>query len=152
MKPSLRDRLMMVEDREFSVLDHYTIDELKQDVRRSLERLFNCRRAHNVDHEKFGLLANSSYCYGIPDFSELSLGGMETIDKLLNEIRTVVPIYEPRLTDVTVEKTKGGEESRILSFHVHGWLRRENEILGEVQYDSQVASVENSVEVSLQQQ
>lgn len=147
--PSVLERLMLVEDLDYDVLDNYDLEELKQDVRRSLETLFNTRRRPGIPDGKLVRLAKSTYYYGIPDFSEASLGGTRSRQELFQEISLAVTRYEPRLVNVRVEPVDTEDDSRVLRFRVLAQLVQQRPNVGRVVYDSNVTSVDESVTVAI---
>jgi type VI secretion system protein ImpF len=103
--PSLLDRLIDLDpDQSTEPLwrGSYRLDELREHVRRDLEFLLNTR------HGRFDLLAEpcelsiSTLTFGLPDFTGIIGGGVETRERIRRVVETAVRNFEPRLRDVQV--------------------------------------------------
>lgn len=103
--PSLLDRLIDAEpDQSTEPLwrGSYRIEELREHVRRDLEYLLNTR------HGRFDLLAQpgelsvSTLSYGLPDFTGIVGGGLESRERIRATVERAVRSFEPRLANVQV--------------------------------------------------
>lgn len=74
--------------------------ELRQSVRRELERLLNTRSSYAP--EILNQMERTVVNYGIPDYYHLSPKNLEDQKALSQELGRTISIYEPRLQDVHV--------------------------------------------------
>ena len=103
--PSLLDRLIDMEpDRSSEPLwrGSYRLEELREHVRRDLEYLLNTRHGRLDLVSRPGELAVSSLSYGLPDFTGIIGGGVETRERIRGTVKRAVRDFEPRLTNVLV--------------------------------------------------
>jgi len=103
--PSLLDRLFDDEpDQSTEPLwrGSYRVDELREHVRRDLEFLLNTRhgRADLLDPARE--LAISSLSYGLPDFTGVIGGGLESRERIRASVERSIRDFEPRLQGVQV--------------------------------------------------
>lgn len=106
LQPSLLDRLTdvdpesKVESRERRVL---SVQRLKAGVLRDLAWLLNTSRLETTeDLEPYPCARDSVLNYGIPDFSGVSLSGMDTA-RLEKAVRDAIVKFEPRINERTLK-------------------------------------------------
>jgi type VI secretion system protein ImpF len=95
-------------------------------VRRDLEWLLNTRRIAEPLPDGMREVEESVYCYGLPDFSQLSLvsGRSEgDQDRLAAMIVKSIKLFEPRILDVRVTIAPRSGSGQELHFHVYGRLK-----------------------------
>lgn len=73
---------------------------LKNSVRRDLEWLLNTRRIAEPPDEGLKELNRSTYTYGLPDLSTLSVGNSADRNRLVKQILSTISTFEPRLVNV----------------------------------------------------
>jgi type VI secretion system protein ImpF len=103
--PSLLDRLIDVEPDQSSEplwRGSYRLDELREHVRRDLEYLLNTRHGRLDLVTQPGELAVSTLSYGLPDFTGIIGGGVETRERIRATVERAVRDFESRLTNVVV--------------------------------------------------
>lgn len=103
--PSLLDRLIDAEpDQSTEPLwrGSYRIEELREHVRRDLEYLLNTRHGRFDLLAQPGELAVSTLSYGLPDFTGIVGGGLESRERIRATVERAVRSFEPRLANVQV--------------------------------------------------
>jgi type VI secretion system protein ImpF len=73
---------------------------LKSSVRRDLEWLLNTRRIADPPDEGLKELNKSTYIYGLPDLSTLTMAVAADRNRLVRQILSTINLFEPRLTNV----------------------------------------------------
>src|ERR1700677_3279602 len=73
---------------------------LKSAVRRDLEWLLNSRRICDPPDEGLKELNRSTYTYGLPDLSSLTMAASGDRNKLVRQILSTINLFEPRLANV----------------------------------------------------
>jgi type VI secretion system protein ImpF len=73
---------------------------LKSAVRRDLEWLLNSRRICDPPDEGLKELNRSTYTYGLPDLSTLTMAATGDRNKLVRQILATINMFEPRLANV----------------------------------------------------
>ena len=73
---------------------------LKNAVRRDLEWLLNTRRICDPPDEGLKELNRSTYTYGLPDLSTLTMAATGDRNKLVRQILATINMFEPRLANV----------------------------------------------------
>ena len=106
LRESVLDRLLDDEpDREtdpsFSRAEQ--VIRIKNAVRRDLEDLLNTRYRCHTWPPRFPQLTDSLVNYGLPDFTAASLNVGEETEILVEAIKNAIRLFEPRLSDVSVE-------------------------------------------------
>ncbi len=97
---------------------------LKASVRRDLEWLLNTRRI--VAHDLPPNVANSVYCYGLPDYSSLADNHEDAFAALARLIENAIATYEPRLSVVKVLFVRPKDNtSRRVELVIEAMLHRE---------------------------
>jgi type VI secretion system protein ImpF len=73
---------------------------LKSAVRRDLEWLLNSRRIVDLPDEGLKEVNRSTYVYGLPDLSALSMATSADRNRLVRQILGTINLFEPRLANV----------------------------------------------------
>ena len=73
---------------------------LKSAVRRDLEWLLNSRRICDPPDEGLKEVNRSTYTYGLPDLSTLTMAATGDRNKLVRQILATINMFEPRLANV----------------------------------------------------
>ena len=73
---------------------------LKSAVRRDLEWLLNSRRIADPPDEGLKELNRSTYVYGLPDLSALTMASTADKNRLVRQILSTINLFEPRLMNV----------------------------------------------------
>ncbi len=97
---------------------------LKQAVRRDLEWLLNTRRIAEPPGDDLPELQQSLYCFGLPDFSSLTMASSADQAKLIRQLLSAIKLFEPRLDNVRivpVESTETGMQR--LTLRIEGMLK-----------------------------
>lgn len=92
--------------------------ELRQSVRRELERLLNTRSSYAPEILK--QMERTVINYGIPDYYHLSPKSLEDQKALAQELGKTIAIYEPRLQDVHVVIDRYDDDKKSLMAGVRG--------------------------------
>lgn len=92
--------------------------ELRQSVRRELERLLNTRSSYAP--EILNQMERTVVNYGIPDYYHLSPKSLEDQKTLSRELGRTISIYEPRLQDVHVVIEGYDDDKKSLMAGVRG--------------------------------
>ncbi|MBU6396574.1 MAG: type VI secretion system baseplate subunit TssE [Rhodospirillales bacterium] len=126
VKLSVLDRLLddtpeMERDRPLSATEALSV--LRRAVRRDLEALLNGRR--RLESVPAGLteLANSSFTFGLPDFTAGAMQEDGARELLRREIERSIRQFEPRLVQVAVKLVPAKEDaSTTLHFRIDALL------------------------------
>jgi type VI secretion system protein ImpF len=100
---SVLDRLIDLEPgnrMENSLSRSQSVRLLKSAVRRDLEWLLNSRRICDPPDEALKELNKSTYVYGLPDLSSLTMAASGDRNKLVRQILATINLFEPRLANV----------------------------------------------------
>lgn len=103
--PSVLDRLIdrELENREDAPISHsLSVRLLKKAVRRDLEWLLNTRRVANEPQESLKEVGRSVYTFGLPDFSQYTMGSPADLAKLIRQLNATVKMFEPRLGNIKI--------------------------------------------------
>jgi len=73
---------------------------LKSAVRRDLEWLLNSRRICDPPDEALKEVNRSTYVYGLPDLSTLTMAATGDRNRLVKQILATINLFEPRLANV----------------------------------------------------
>src|SRR5580658_8500087 len=73
---------------------------LKNAVRRDLEWLLNSRRICDPPDEALKEVNRSTYIYGLPDLSALTMAASGDRNRLVKQILATISLFEPRLMNV----------------------------------------------------
>lgn len=111
---SVLDRLLddaprAEQDRPLAATDELVI--LRRALQRDLEALLNGRRRLISVPAAFPELANSSFTFGLPDFTAGAMQMDDAREMLRREIERSIRQFEPRLIQVTVALVPAKEES-----------------------------------------
>jgi type VI secretion system protein ImpF len=99
---------------------------LRDAVRRDIEDLLNARLRPKPVPEGLEELEDSSFEFGIPDFSGSNLSNSERQRKYLRAIEAILRRHEPRFSNVKVHLVEDRQRSaRTLNFRVEAVLRVE---------------------------
>ncbi len=126
VKLSVLDRLLddapeMERDQPLSATAALTV--LRRAVRRDLEALLNGRRRLASVPDAFPELANSSFTYGLPDFTAGAMQEDGARETLRREIERSIRRFEPRLVRVAVSLVPPKEDtSTTLHFRIDALL------------------------------
>ena len=112
---------------------------MQQAIRRDLQNLLNTRYRLVAWPPELTELDDSLINYGIPDFTAASLNAAEDCDVLLRAIRTAINFFEPRLTDVELERVGNDYVDRTFRFRIEAMLLIE-EKKHRIQFDSLLES------------
>jgi type VI secretion system protein ImpF len=102
---SLLDRLIDVEPDnrlENPLSRAQSVRLLKSSVRRDLEWLLNTRRIADPPDEGLKEVNRSTYVYGLPDLSAVSIGSSGDRNRLVRQLLATINMFEPRLANVRV--------------------------------------------------
>jgi len=102
---SVLDRLMDTEPEnriENPLSRAQSVRLLKSSVRRDLEWLLNTRRIADPPDEGLKEVNKSTYVYGLPDLSAISVGSSGDRNRLVRQIVATINMFEPRLANVRV--------------------------------------------------
>jgi type VI secretion system protein ImpF len=75
---------------------------LKNSVRRDLEWLLNTRRIADPPDDGLKEVNKSTYAYGLPDLSAISVGSSGDRNRLVRQMVAAINLFEPRLANVRV--------------------------------------------------
>jgi type VI secretion system protein ImpF len=73
---------------------------LKSSVRRDLEWLLNTRRIAEPPDEGLKEINRSTYVYGLPDLSSVTVSNAADRNRLVRQIVATINLFEPRLANV----------------------------------------------------
>jgi len=85
---------------------------LKNAVRRDLEWLLNSRRIADPPDEGLKELNRSTYVYGLPDLSALTLASTADKNRLVRQILSAINLFEPRLMNVRLVMVETPDASK----------------------------------------
>jgi type VI secretion system protein ImpF len=100
---SVLDRLIDVEPEnrmENPLSRAQSVRLLKSSVRRDLEWLLNTRRIAEPPDEGLKEVNRSTYVYGLPDLSSVTVGNAADRNRLVRQIVATINLFEPRLANV----------------------------------------------------
>jgi type VI secretion system protein ImpF len=105
-----------------------TVAEIKQSVRKDLQRLFNTRQGFPGEPrpgqpELVGELQNSLLTYGLPDFCSTSVTSPLDQNRIRRALKLAIERFEPRLCDVDVKLLPTAASERALHFLIVANLR-----------------------------
>jgi type VI secretion system protein ImpF len=127
--PSVLDRLIDYEPtatREPPKSRGQVLRDLKQNIRRDLENLLNTRQRCKSWPENLGELEVSLVNYGVPDLTRAGLGSAEGREEFRRIFESVVRLFEPRFTKISVEMLGNADPlDRTLRFRIDALLRAE---------------------------
>lgn len=127
VRPSVLDRLIDDDPRsnvEPALTRSQSVRQFKTALRRDLEWLLNARRTITPVPEDSDQLARSVFTFGLPDITSMSKDSRESFEKLARMIQSAIDVFEPRLTDVTVQLREGNSKLlRDVHFVIDGILK-----------------------------
>jgi type VI secretion system protein ImpF len=85
---------------------------LKNAVRRDLEWLLNSRRIASPPDEGLKELNRSTYVYGLPDLSALTMASTADKNRLVRQILSTINLFEPRLMNVRLVMVETPDASK----------------------------------------
>ena len=148
--PSLLDRLIDTDPDQSSEplwRGSYRLEELREHVRRDLEFLLNTRHGRADLLEQPGELAVSTLSYGLPDFTGIIGGGVQTQERIRATVERAIRDFEPRLKNVNVEVREPEYEfDRNIRLTIHAVLFVEP-IVELVTFDTTVEATTGTCEV-----
>jgi type VI secretion system protein ImpF len=123
---SVLDRLLDDEPdvkRDPAQTPHQVLREVKQAVCRDLQNLLNTRRRCVPWPRNLTELEQSLAHYGMPDFTEVNMGGAEGRELLRQLLESVIRQFEPRFKAVQVLLLDSADPlDRTLRFRIDGLL------------------------------
>ena len=122
---SVLDRLLDYsprESREPPKSRSITLRELKQAVQRDLEWLLNTRCHTEVADEMMEEILKSVACYGLPDFTGMSVKNANDQQRLTDFLESAVRNFEPRFRDLKVTLEPMDDLTRELRFRIEARL------------------------------
>jgi type VI secretion system protein ImpF len=119
--------------------DNQALRIIQASVRRDLENLLNTRYRCVAWPPELKELDDSLINYGIPDFTASGLNAAQDSDILIKAIRLSISLFEPRLTDVQIERVQDDYVDRTFRFRIEGTLLIEDKML-RVRFDSSLES------------
>lgn len=99
-QPSLLDRLLNAS----SFRHRQTLLQLEQSILSDLQDLLNTRRPPEYQFEELHAVQKTVANYGLMDFVHLELLSPDGRQAVLDHIKNIIEIYEPRLTNVEVSE------------------------------------------------
>jgi type VI secretion system protein ImpF len=127
VRPSVLDRLIDDDPRsnvEPALTRSQSVRQFKTALRRDLEWLLNARRTITPVPESCDQLTRSVFTFGLPDITSMSKDSRESFEKLARMIQSAIDVFEPRLTDVTVQLREGNSKLlRDVHFVIDGILK-----------------------------
>lgn len=110
--------------READSNQHLVLRQLRESVRRDLERLFNTRARCMSTPEDMAALDTSLLNYGLPDLANYNLLAGESRKTFCRDVERIILQYEPRIhrAKVIAEKTPDHDD-HTFSFRVEATLR-----------------------------
>lgn len=147
---SVLDRLL---DDDPSATTEVPLDEsrklrmIQQSVRRDLQDLLNTRFRCVAWPPQLNELDDSLINYGLPDFTATSLNAAENSDVLVQAVRKAILLFEPRLSDVKIERISSQNYAdRTFHFRIEALLIIE-ERQHRVQFDSSLESTTGQFDI-----
>ena len=126
LMPSLLDRLIDPDSMNAGATRGYTVEQMRDAVRRDLEALFNTHDPGFAIPEAFSEVRNSVVTYGLPDISWISTRSGYQPSDLARIIEQAIHRHEPRLRDlrvvVTRDDPKAGSANYQVCLHVEARL------------------------------
>jgi type VI secretion system protein ImpF len=139
---SVLDRLIDNEPEvstEVPLDDNQALRIIQAAVRRDLENLLNTRYRCVAWPPELKELDDSLINYGIPDFTASGLNAAQDSDILIKAIRFSILLFEPRLTDLRIERVQDDYVDRTFRFSIEGTLLIEDKTL-RVRFNSSLES------------
>ncbi len=150
LRPSILDRLLDNEPYNQTEVDpgkHQRLKELRNSVRRDLERLLNSRYRVVEPPEEFEEIEHSLLNYGMPDLATVNIIDNDKRKEFTNKLEIILRQYEPRFKTVKVQYLDNKDTTdRTLRFRIDAVLYADPapEV---VVFDSVLESVTRNVSV-----
>lgn len=150
LRPSILDRLLDDEPHNQTEVDpgkHQRLKELRNSVRRDLERLLNSRFRVMEAPEEYQELEHSLLNYGMPDLATVNIVDTDKRKDFTNKLENILRQYEPRFKTVKVQYLDNKDNTdRTLRFRIDAVLYADPapEV---VVFDSVLESVTRNVSV-----
>lgn len=150
LRPSILDRLLDDEPHNQTEIDpgkHQRLRELRNSVRRDLERLLNSRFRVVEPPEEFTEIEHSLLNYGMPDLATVNIIDTEKRKAFTVKLENILRRYEPRFKTVKVQYLDNKDNTdRTLRFRIDAVLYADPapEV---VVFDSVLESVTRNVSV-----
>jgi len=144
---SVVDRLLAAGGGTASLSESVT--DLRDAVRRDLERLLNTRRIAEPAPDEYPEVQNSIYHYGLADITSLSGDSDPARRRLIRQVEDAIELFEPRLTNVrvTAVETPARADRRQIRFHIDAMLRMDPEP-ERVAFDTVLETASGRIEVA----
>jgi len=127
VRPSVLDRLIDEDPRsnvEPPLTRSQSVRQFKTALRRDLEWLLDARRVITPVPDECEQLGRSVFMFGLPDITSMSKDSRESFERLARLIQSAIDVFEPRLTDVTVQLREGDSKLlRDVHFVIDGILK-----------------------------
>ena len=136
--PSVLDRLLDYEpelSKDVAKSRSKSISELKQSVRRDLERLLNSKFVRDEIPLDLEEVNKSLAVYGLPDFSRLSSRSSADRKTVTKNVEDTLRLFEPRFANLKVTLEVGDDYTQGLKFRIEASLRVES-ILEPIVFDT----------------
>ena len=151
LRPSILDRLLDDEPDKPTELDtgkHQRLKELRNSVRRDLEKLLNTRYRVVSPPAEFEQLENSLLNYGLPDLATVNIIDQEQKRSFTRKLESILRNYEPRFKSVSVAFQDNSDKTdRTLRFRINAVLYADPSPEAVV-FDSVLDSVSRTVSVT----
>jgi type VI secretion system protein ImpF len=144
---SVFDRLQAETERATSFSE--SVSELRDAVRRDLDRLLNTRRIAEPAPDELTELQKSVYHYGLPDITSLSGDSESARRRLVRQVEEAIELFEPRLMNVrvTTMESPARAERRQIRFHVEALLRLDPDP-ERIEFDTVLETASGRIEVT----
>jgi type VI secretion system protein ImpF len=127
VRPSVLDRLIDDDPKsnvEPALTRSQSVRQFKTALRRDLEWLLNARRVITPVPDECAEVTRSVFTFGLPDITSMSKDSRESFERLARLIQSAIDVFEPRLTDVTVQLREGDSKLlRDVHFVIDGILK-----------------------------
>ena len=99
-----------------------SVRAMRRAVQRDLEILLNTRNPLFDLAPEFENASSSVIAFGLPDFTALNVGNPSHQERLRQQIKHVLEVFEPRLRSVTLTLVPEGLSERVLRLRVDAQL------------------------------
>lgn len=123
-EPSLMDKMFADESAQKGALRRLSLEEVKESVAIDLEALLNTRQVLTPEMlaKAFPECAHSLICYGLRDFSNLSLSSSPDRALICRSLQHAIAQYEPRLKSVRTNLEVDSHNTNNLHFSISAIL------------------------------
>ncbi|OAN11065.1 lysozyme [Photobacterium jeanii] len=148
LKPSLLDNLIDESpENEAERPKPYSLQMLKNSVRRDLESLLNSRKTWRKWPSHLRELDSSLLNYGLSDFSSMPFGSKDSRRLLCSMVEDTIKRFEPRFDSVIVSVLGDDEpDDRVLRLRIQA-VFRVGEAEEEIIFDSEVEPISLGIKV-----